>query len=91
MRSLLNIIHCHRVDLLNIRLARTTADSPCRAMQPRARRRGGEGVALEGTKKGGAHSLKGKNLLKTSIRPYDNNLFLKKIFLQNVLLLECRC
>lgn len=50
---------------------------------------GGGGVALEGTKKWGAHYPNPKILLKTSIRPYDNNLFLKKNFLQNVLLLEC--
>ena len=42
--------------------------------------KGGRGVALEGTKKGGAHSPIPKIILKTSIRPYDNNLFLKKIF-----------
>jgi hypothetical protein len=51
--------------------------------------RGGRGVALEAPKKGGAHYPNLKILLKTSIRPYDNSNSLKKIFLRNVLLLEC--
>lgn len=54
-----------------------------------ARRRGGRGVALEGTKKGGAHYPIPKKSIKTLPLASDNNLFLKKIFLQNVLLLEC--
>ena len=58
------------------------------ATRQRPGQRGGEGVGLESRKNGGAHYPNPKILLKTSIRPYDNNLFLKKIFLKNVLLLE---
>jgi hypothetical protein len=55
---------------------------------PIAQVEGGRGVALEGTKKGGAHSPIPKILLKTLPLASDNSDFLKKIFLRNVLLLE---